>query len=33
VLVGIAAIGISGLIIDGLLRAAERRWVPWRGRA
>ena len=33
VLVGIAAIGISGLIIDGLLRAAERRTVPWRGRA
>ncbi|SDH66229.1 ABC transporter permease [Pseudonocardia oroxyli] len=33
VLVGIAAIGISGLVIDGLLQAAERRAVPWRGRA
>ncbi len=31
VLVGIFAIGISGLIIDGLLRAIERRAVPWRG--
>nr|ABP43209.1 binding-protein-dependent transport systems inner membrane component [Mycolicibacterium gilvum PYR-GCK] len=31
VLVGIFAIGISGLVIDGLLRAAERRSVPWRG--
>jgi taurine transport system permease protein len=31
VLVGIFAIGFSGLIIDGLLRAAERRAVPWRG--
>jgi taurine transport system permease protein len=33
VLVGIFAIGISGLVIDGLLRAAERRTVPWRGKA
>lgn len=32
VLVGIFAIGISGLIIDGLLRALERRVVPWRGK-
>ena len=32
VLVGIFAIGLSGLVIDGLLRAAERRLVPWRGR-
>ncbi|WP_225726108.1 MULTISPECIES: ABC transporter permease [unclassified Nocardia] len=32
VLVGIAAIGISGLIIDGLLRAVEARAVPWRGK-
>ena len=32
VLVGIFAIGISGLIIDGLLRAIERRAVPWRGK-
>ncbi|MCV7053683.1 ABC transporter permease [Mycolicibacterium gilvum] len=31
VLVGIFAIGFSGLVIDGLLRAAERRSVPWRG--
>jgi taurine transport system permease protein len=33
VLVGIFAIGISGLIIDGLLRSVERRAVPWRGKA
>jgi len=33
VLVGIFAIGFSGLVIDGLLRAAERRAVPWRGKA
>ena len=32
VLVGIFAIGISGLLIDGLLRAIERRAVPWRGK-
>ncbi|RJO77213.1 ABC transporter permease [Nocardia panacis] len=32
VLVGIAAIGISGLVIDGLLRAIERRAAPWRGK-
>lgn len=32
VLVGIAAIGISGLIIDGILRAIERRVIPWRGK-
>ncbi|MBF6059488.1 ABC transporter permease [Nocardia terpenica] len=32
VLVGIATIGISGLVIDGLLRAVERRAVPWRGK-
>lgn len=32
VLVGIFAIGISGLLIDALLRAAERRAVPWRGK-
>lgn len=31
VLVGIVAIGLSGLVIDALLRAAERRAVPWRG--
>jgi taurine transport system permease protein len=33
VLVGIFAIGFSGLVIDALLRAAERRTVPWRGKA
>ena len=32
VLVGIFAIGISGLVIDGFLRALERRAVPWRGK-
>ncbi len=32
VLVGIFTIGISGLIIDGVLRAVERRVVPWRGK-
>ncbi|KUI24329.1 ABC transporter permease [Mycobacterium sp. IS-1742] len=32
VLVGIFAIGISGLVIDGLLRTIERRAVPWRGK-
>lgn len=33
VLVGIAAIGISGLVIDGLLLWLERTVVPWRGHA
>ncbi|MFT3659904.1 MAG: ABC transporter permease [Gordonia sp. (in: high G+C Gram-positive bacteria)] len=33
VLVGIVAIGLSGLIIDAVLRAAETRAVPWRGKA
>lgn len=33
VLVGIFAIGISGLVIDGVLRTIERRVVPWRGKA
>lgn len=33
VLVGIIAIGVSGLIIDGLLLSLERAVVPWRGRA
>ena len=31
VLVGIFAIGLSGLTIDALLRVVERRAVPWRG--
>ncbi|AKZ60341.1 putative ABC-type nitrate/sulfonate/bicarbonate transport system, permease component [Streptomyces ambofaciens ATCC 23877] len=32
VLVGIIAIGVSGLFIDGLLLRLERTVVPWRGR-
>lgn len=32
VLVGIIAIGVSGLVIDGLLLRLERAVVPWRGR-
>ncbi|RSN91391.1 ABC transporter permease [Streptomyces sp. WAC 05379] len=32
VVVGIIAIGVSGLIIDGLLLRLERTVVPWRGR-
>ncbi|MGW5076263.1 ABC transporter permease [Rhodococcus sp. NPDC004095] len=32
VLVGIFAIGLSGLAIDALLRAVERRAVLWRGK-
>ncbi|WP_254879125.1 ABC transporter permease [Streptomyces sp. NA04227] len=31
VLVGIIAIGVSGLLIDGLLLRLERAVVPWRG--
>ncbi|MGW4646928.1 ABC transporter permease [Kitasatospora sp. NPDC004289] len=33
VIVGIITIGLSGLALDGLLKAAERALVPWRGRA
>jgi taurine transport system permease protein len=33
VVLGLFAIGISGLLIDGLLRIAERRLIPWRGRS
>ncbi|MFF7145781.1 ABC transporter permease [Streptomyces nodosus] len=33
VLVGIIAIGVSGLVIDALLLRLERTVVPWRGRA
>ena len=33
VLVGIALIGLSGLVIDGILRIIEHRLVPWRGKA
>jgi taurine transport system permease protein len=32
VLVGIFAIGGSGLLIDAILRAVERRVAPWRGK-
>ena len=32
VLVGIFAIGFSGLVIDSLLRSIERRSVPWIGK-
>ncbi|GAB1326272.1 ABC transporter permease [Streptomyces sennicomposti] len=32
VLVGIIAIGVSGLVINGLLLRLERAVVPWRGR-
>jgi taurine transport system permease protein len=32
VVLGLFAIGISGLLIDALLRQAEDRLVPWRGR-
>lgn len=32
VVLGLLAIGLSGLLIDGLLRAAESRVIPWRGR-
>lgn len=33
VLVGIALIGVSGLLIDAVLRVIEHRAVPWRGKA
>nr|WP_219852852.1 ABC transporter permease [Streptomyces solincola] len=33
VVVGILAIGLSGVLIDSALRALERAAVPWRGRA
>ena len=32
VILGLFAIGLSGLAIDGVLRAIERRLIPWRGR-
>ncbi|MFJ1648081.1 ABC transporter permease [Streptomyces sp. NPDC088258] len=32
VVLGLLAIGISGLLIDGVLRALEYRLAPWRGR-
>jgi taurine transport system permease protein len=33
VVLGLFAIGLSGLLIDALLRSAEHRLIPWRGRA
>ena len=33
VVLGLFAIGLSGLLIDALLRVAENRLIPWRGRA
>ncbi|RDG38862.1 ABC transporter permease [Streptomyces corynorhini] len=32
VVLGLLAIGVSGLLIDGVLRALENRLAPWRGR-
>ncbi|MGC5054315.1 ABC transporter permease [Micromonospora sp. DT48] len=32
VILGLFAIGLSGLIIDALLRTAENRLIPWRGQ-
>jgi taurine transport system permease protein len=31
VILGLFAIGLSGLLIDALLRTAENRLIPWRG--
>ncbi|MDR7275158.1 ABC transporter permease [Catenuloplanes atrovinosus] len=33
VVLGLFAIGLSGLLIDALLRQAERRLIPWLGHA
>ncbi|MCF2525739.1 ABC transporter permease [Yinghuangia soli] len=33
VIVGIIAIGLSGIVLDALMKALERVLVPWRGRA
>jgi taurine transport system permease protein len=33
VVLGLFAIGLSGLLIDALLRTAEDRLIPWRGRS
>ncbi|MFG3555858.1 ABC transporter permease [Micromonospora sp. NPDC047557] len=33
VVLGLFAIGLSGLLIDAVLRIAENRLVPWRGRS
>ncbi|WP_248964018.1 ABC transporter permease [Sphaerisporangium perillae] len=32
VVLGLFAIGLSGLLIDAVLRTAENRLIPWRGR-
>ncbi|GAA0300557.1 ABC transporter permease [Streptomyces polychromogenes] len=32
VIAGILAVGLSGIVLDALLRIAERTGVPWRGR-
>jgi taurine transport system permease protein len=32
VVLGLFAIGLSGLLIDALLRTAENRLIPWRGK-
>jgi taurine transport system permease protein len=33
VVLGLFAVGFSGLLIDALLRTAEHRLIPWRGRS
>jgi taurine transport system permease protein len=33
VVLGLFAVGLSGLLIDALLRTAEHRLIPWRGRS
>ncbi|MGW6867251.1 ABC transporter permease, partial [Streptomyces sp. NPDC054912] len=33
VIAGILAIGLSGIVLDSLLRLVERMAVPWRTRA
>ncbi|WP_230858478.1 ABC transporter permease [Actinoplanes aureus] len=33
VVLGLFAIGLSGLLIDALLRITENRLIPWRGRS
>ncbi|MBO3749950.1 ABC transporter permease [Streptosporangiaceae bacterium NEAU-GS5] len=33
VVLGLLAIGLSGLLIDAALRTAENRLIPWRGRS
>ncbi|WP_443049392.1 ABC transporter permease [Streptomyces sp. NBC_00178] len=33
VIAGLIAIGLSGILLDALLKGAERAFVPWRGRS